>query len=356
MSSSIRCSGPYMEAFSWFVLFLLQVRMLTFTLASAQVQLPAMFVFGDSLLDAGNNNDYITLAKANYPPNGIDFPYGATGRFCNGATIVDHLGYLLGLGVIPAFNDPSTQGPKILQGVNFASSGAGILNDTGNRAGQVLAMYQQVEAFGNMVLPEMRSLLLTSNEDATTNFDDYLAKSLFVSDIGNDDFLNHYFVHMANPLHKKKLYKFGARKFLVFGLGVLGCIPNIIRSYSQDSKQCFEEFNEISVKYNAKVKTMVLQLNQELSGVYILYWDIYTNMRQVLDNPSEYGFKYSHTGCCDCIVICLPGNLVCPDRSQYVFWDDFHPTDVANEILAKQAYKGTIQTTYPMNVKQLLQL
>lgn len=53
---------------------------------------PAMFVFGDSLLDAGNNNDLLTLAKANYFPNGIDFSMGTTGRYCNGATLVDHLG------------------------------------------------------------------------------------------------------------------------------------------------------------------------------------------------------------------------------------------------------------------------
>ncbi|KAL5991183.1 hypothetical protein ACLOJK_012089 [Asimina triloba] len=52
---------------------------------------PAMFVFGDSLVDAENNNNLITLLKANYYPNGIDFPVGATGRFCNGATVTDHL-------------------------------------------------------------------------------------------------------------------------------------------------------------------------------------------------------------------------------------------------------------------------
>lgn len=49
---------------------------------------PASFVFGDSLVDAGNNNYLHTLSKANYVPNGIDFG-SATGRFTNGRTIVD---------------------------------------------------------------------------------------------------------------------------------------------------------------------------------------------------------------------------------------------------------------------------
>lgn len=53
---------------------------------------PAMFVFGDSLIDNGNNNDLPSFAKANYYPYGIDFAGGPTGRFSNGYTIVDEIG------------------------------------------------------------------------------------------------------------------------------------------------------------------------------------------------------------------------------------------------------------------------
>lgn len=55
-------------------------------------KVPALFVFGDSLIDNGNNNNLASLAKANYFPYGIDFADGPTGRFCNGYTIVDELG------------------------------------------------------------------------------------------------------------------------------------------------------------------------------------------------------------------------------------------------------------------------
>ena len=57
--------------------------------ARAEPQVPCYFVFGDSLVDNGNNNDIASLARANYPPYGIDFPGGATGRFSNGLTTVD---------------------------------------------------------------------------------------------------------------------------------------------------------------------------------------------------------------------------------------------------------------------------
>lgn len=61
---------------------------------SSQVepQVPGFFIFGDSLVDNGNNNGLITLARANYRPYGIDFPQGASGRFTNGRTFVDALG------------------------------------------------------------------------------------------------------------------------------------------------------------------------------------------------------------------------------------------------------------------------
>lgn len=51
----------------------------------------ALFIFGDSLVDVGNNNYIRTLAKANYKPIGVDFGK-PTGRFTNGRTVGDIIG------------------------------------------------------------------------------------------------------------------------------------------------------------------------------------------------------------------------------------------------------------------------
>lgn len=64
---------------------------------------PAMFIFGDSLIDNGNNNNMASLAKANYFPYGIDFNGGPTGRFSNGYTMVDEIGILLHSSLIHYF-------------------------------------------------------------------------------------------------------------------------------------------------------------------------------------------------------------------------------------------------------------
>ena len=62
---------------------------------TADDQIPAIFMFGDSIVDPGNNNNRLTEARANFPPYGQDFPGGvATGRFSNGLVPGDLLGTL----------------------------------------------------------------------------------------------------------------------------------------------------------------------------------------------------------------------------------------------------------------------
>ena len=55
--------------------------------------IPALIVFGDSIMDTGNNNRLPTLLKCNFPPYGKDFPGGlATGRFSDGRVPSDLIG------------------------------------------------------------------------------------------------------------------------------------------------------------------------------------------------------------------------------------------------------------------------
>ena len=61
--------------------------------SAGQQKISAIFMFGDSIVDPGNNNNRFTEAKANFPPYGQDFPGGvATGRFSNGLVPGDLLG------------------------------------------------------------------------------------------------------------------------------------------------------------------------------------------------------------------------------------------------------------------------
>lgn len=53
----------------------------------------AVIVFGDSIVDPGNNNGLPTLIKANHPPYGKDFiNHQPTGRYSNGLIPTDLIG------------------------------------------------------------------------------------------------------------------------------------------------------------------------------------------------------------------------------------------------------------------------
>eukprot|EP00253_Pinus_taeda_P034087 PITA_34087 len=114
---------------------ILMVVALYFGVGAAEREIkPVSFIFGDSLSDVGNNNHLQrSLGKANYPWYGFDYANGtATGRHNNGRTIGDMLGKT-GLPIAAAYLDPSTDENTVLKrGVNYASGGGGILNETGS--------------------------------------------------------------------------------------------------------------------------------------------------------------------------------------------------------------------------------
>jgi hypothetical protein len=65
-------------------------------LSHGQPLVPGVMIFGDSVVDSGNNNNLYTIVKANFPPYGRDFSsHSPTGRFCNGKLATDFTGTLL---------------------------------------------------------------------------------------------------------------------------------------------------------------------------------------------------------------------------------------------------------------------
>ncbi|XP_059670789.1 GDSL esterase/lipase At5g33370-like [Cornus florida] len=103
----------------------------------AKADLPAIFIFGDSIADVGTNNFLKSLARANYPYHGIDFPNSKpTGRFSNGYHTIDFIAKQFGYNSSPPpflslLQHNLSFKSNILRGVNFASAGAGILDPTG---------------------------------------------------------------------------------------------------------------------------------------------------------------------------------------------------------------------------------
>ncbi|XP_051150865.1 GDSL esterase/lipase At5g42170-like [Andrographis paniculata] len=91
------------------------------------VTVPALIIFGDSIMDTGNNNELVTVVKCNFPPYGVDFPGRLpTGRFSNGKIPSDMIAEALGIAdQIPPYLETKKNSYDLTKGVSFASAGTG---------------------------------------------------------------------------------------------------------------------------------------------------------------------------------------------------------------------------------------
>ncbi|KAL5061210.1 hypothetical protein RYX36_032814, partial [Vicia faba] len=154
----------------------------------AEAKARAFFVFGDSLVDSGNNNYLVTTARADSPPYGIDYPTGRpTGRFSNGLNIPDLISQKLGAESVLPYLSPRLRGEKLLVGANFASAGIGILNDTGAQFLNIIRMYKQLDYFEEY---QHRAAFLIGPARTRT----LVKKSLVLITVGGNDFVNNYYL------------------------------------------------------------------------------------------------------------------------------------------------------------------
>uniref|UniRef100_A0A0E0FB67 Uncharacterized protein n=1 Tax=Oryza meridionalis TaxID=40149 RepID=A0A0E0FB67_9ORYZ len=409
------------------LLVLLVVAMAAAAAQQQQQLVPCMYIFGDSLVDSGNNNNILSLARANYQPYGIDFTGAAPpGRFTNGLTVVDMLADMLGLRppLIPAY--AMAQPGDFARGLNFASGAAGIRPETGNNLGRHYPFSEQVEHF--------RAAVRQMGPNAGSP--ERLGRCIFYVGMGSNDYLNNYFMpnyyttaqsydpaaYAADLLQEYSrqlaaLHALGARKFVLAAVGDIGCIPYELArinnnqddddsapSSSSDSGTgisislggvgltvgggggggggstraanasrsggnggggaCNDEINSAIAIYNRGLLSMVKRLNRggggRMAGATAVYLDTVRTGRAVAASAAAHGFEVLDRGCCGVgrnngQITCLPMQQPCGDRSKYVFWDAFHPTEAANRIYAARAFNSSAAAgdAYPINVSQL---
>ncbi|KAI3940559.1 hypothetical protein MKW92_036167 [Papaver armeniacum] len=339
---------------------------------------PAVIVFGDSLVDVGNNNHLeLSILKSNYPHNGIDYPERkATGRYSNGKNAADFFSENLGLTkTAPPYLSIKSAPNKVKVlleqgGINFASGGAGIFNETTKLFKQSISLNEQIAYFRTVHGELMQQL-------GTVQAQTYLAQSVFLIAIGSNDILDKFqavdsilgnepagdeFINSMIVILKSKLktiYNLGARKFAVIGLGLIGCCPKL-RS-DNPTGECNEQANHWSVKYNKAVKSLLQELKEELTDIHYSLINTYDIMVDFLQQPAHYGFSEIKSACCGlgkfrAEVPCLPVAVYCKNRRDHIFWDLYHPTEAAAKIIMDEFFKGTEKYVYPANLKQLLEI
>uniref|UniRef100_A0A2K1ZL74 GDSL-motif lipase/hydrolase family protein n=1 Tax=Populus trichocarpa TaxID=3694 RepID=A0A2K1ZL74_POPTR len=291
---------------------------------SSAKDVPAFYIFGDSLVDVGNNFYMKTLATPLFP-NGIDFGNGyrvPSGRYSNARLVPDIIGQEVGLkNFPPPCLAPTTVGDVLLNGVNYASSGSGILKATGESYGDHISLENQISYFEK------------TRKDIISNIGIQAAKKLlreaiYILFIGTNDVrdisnvvdggaaLDTIISSLRSQL--TRLYKLGARKFVVGNCGPYGCIPFTRDEYGVKDG-CVSAANQRAQRFEDAVNACCNVVG-------------------------------AHGG----IIPCTTISQVCSDRTKNVFWDPIHLTESANLIAAKHLLDGDLNYTSPMNLRQLV--
>ncbi|PWA96422.1 SGNH hydrolase-type esterase domain-containing protein [Artemisia annua] len=361
-------------------------------------QVPCYFIFGDSLVDSGNNNKLATAAKANYRPYGINFPQGVTGRFTNGRTLADIIGQLLGFATfIPPYATATDQ--EISTGVNYGSGSAGIREESGSHlviticeeltpviyffiiketlarrpldvqvnSKQIIYLYGGVTSLQGDRISLDRQLLnhettisrlsVQSNKTYTA---EHLKKCIYLANIGSNDYINNYLIPNIYPTSNiytvdeyaavlvqeyseqlKTLYNLGARKVAVFGLGQIGCTPAEIAKYGTNGKPCVEWIDDAVKLFDEKLMSLINKLNNDCSDARFTFINITS-----ISAPQGQVPIQSYP-CCQVGEDgqCVPNSTPCDAPAYYIFYDGFHPTELANDVVALRSYTAE----YPMD-------
>ncbi|XP_048129811.1 GDSL esterase/lipase At5g42170-like isoform X2 [Rhodamnia argentea] len=305
----------------------------------------AIFMFGDSIVDTGNNNHLVTLVKSNFPPYGRDFMGGKpTGRFSN----AEKLGIKE---LLPAFLDPNLQLQDLIGGVNFASAGAGFDPLTSELV-LAIPMSKQLQLFD-----EYKTKLKSFVGEERADY--IVTNGLYIVSAGSDDIVNTYF-HTPTRIFEysvssyteflvrsassflQELHAKGARRISVCSLTPLGCIPSQRTLAGGIKRRCAEGYNKMVQLFNSELSSELRRLNGACPHARMALLDVYGLVFDMVKNPRKYGFEISDRGCCGSGLIetgflCNRWNfLTCLNVSGYVFWDSYHPAENVYKIMVQK--------------------
>ncbi|KAL6214103.1 hypothetical protein ACLB2K_013541 [Fragaria x ananassa] len=282
-----------------FPLVLLSLVIAVLNLAEAAV--PAIFILGDSTADVGTNNFLPgSMARADFPYNGIDFPNSTpTGRFSNGLNTADFLAKLFGFEKSPKpfLSLNSTSLLKWFGGFSFASGGSGLFDTTGQRMTKsCIPLAEQIQQFSSV-----RSNLTALMGPVAT--ETYISKSLFFISIGSNDIFEYYRSNSSIPKeqflsslvvayenHLKTLINLGARKLGIISIAPIGCCP--AQRLFNATGGCIEELNDHAKAFHSKLDVVMNKLSAEFQGLMYSLGNAFEMTINVIQNPLAFSKQF----------------------------------------------------------------
>lgn len=310
----------------------------------------AVFVFGDSTVDSGNNNFVSTPFRCNFPPYGTNFAHRTpTGRFTDGRLVTDFIAAYVGIKeYVPPYLEPKLSIEELMSGVSFASAASGFDPLTPQLL-STIPMEKQVEYFRDY----KRRMEVAIGKEATKSV---ISKAAYLVSAGTNDVVLNYYgtpfrrntydihAYLQFLLHNaqnfiQELMKAGAEVIAVVGMPPIGCLPIAITAASGvealGRRPCIHSLSSLALDYNEKLQNTVLaNMRRQYSGATLIYADVFKPLNDLIHNPSHFGLDVVNAGCCgsglvEAGVLCSPESSVCENASKYVFFDSVHPTEAA---------------------------
>ncbi|GER26365.1 GDSL esterase/lipase [Striga asiatica] len=300
-------------------------------------EVPAVFVFGDSYFDAGNNNHINTSAfdQANFLPYGENFTKGPTGRFSDGCIIPDFIG------------------------------GAGALTET--LQGFVIDLKTQLKYYkkevqvlkGKIGGAKAKSIISNAINIMSFGSSDYISPFLLNDTFLHsfrcpEDYVNLVIANISEAI--QTIYKKGGRNIVLMNMGPLGCLPGmkIIKNVHKYENKCMTEPLELAKLHNTALETKLIQNLTNLPKLKLLVYDFQSDISNMIAQPRKYGLNDVKDACCGSGPFRGVNNCggqrkplstefeVCSKPGNYLFWDSYHYTEKANEQVAKKMWDDVL--------------
>ena len=258
----------------------------------------ALYAFGDSLTDTTHH-----LASASY----------WMGRFSNGPLWVEYLSPLLGFSYNPANNSAfagSTTSSNLLP--------TGLLRQVGSfstpaNAGSALFV---AWSGGNDVI---NNLAAGTNNASWSN--------VIVSAVNN----------ISNAVNI--LYGKGARALVVPNLPDIGKTPRLRNGYSA----AYQEYiTGQSIQFNSRLASAMNAIRQAKPALQLFDLDVFGKMSFIITNLATYGFTVATNDALDDPA--LTDKSFTGPGTNYVFWDNIHPTTKSHALVANWFFETLAAT------------
>lgn len=287
------------------------------TVSYAQVDFDEVYIFGDSLSDAGNI--YQLTGETSKAPYAVvpTRPYAIGGHhFSNGKTWAERLAQSLNdsSGGKASLQSPGKNGNYAFGGARARSGSGHSSPDSGTQILMYLGDYGSASADALYVVQfggnDLRDALVAAQSDVNVAF--FIIQTAVQELVANI----------------QTLYAAGARNFLVANAPNLAHTPAVKLSGASGVAGLFTGF------YNGGLEGGLQQLELGISDINIYRLDIAGFTDDVVANPGDFGLADAEF---PCLTFFTESDAKCDNAEERLFWDGLHPTAAGHNALSAVA-------------------